>query len=192
MTLADGTRTFGPREVHELSYGPMYAGMWKSSLLAASFLLVACGSSESVEAQARAPWMDAVTPVLESYERLRVGLAADRLDVATEATRLASAASAAASGAPADAAPALTALAAAATSLAATSGGEGDDVRRAYGEVSRHLVALLTQSSALRGGRHVFECPMAQGYRRWIQPTAEMANPYMGTRMLRCGREVSW
>jgi Cu(I)/Ag(I) efflux system membrane fusion protein len=32
---------------------------------------------------------------------------------------------------------------------------------------------------------------MAEGYRRWLQPEAKMANPYMGKRMLKCGSTLS-
>jgi threonine/homoserine/homoserine lactone efflux protein len=38
---------------------------------------------------------------------------------------------------------------------------------------------------------HVFECPMAKGYKRWVQPTDELENPYMGQEMLTCGSEVT-
>jgi len=59
-------------------------------------------------------------------------------------------------------------------------------LRRSFGELSRPLVALLGELSELTG-YFVFECPMAAGYKRWIQPTDAIQNPYMGSRMLRCG-----
>jgi hypothetical protein len=31
---------------------------------------------------------------------------------------------------------------------------------------------------------------MAKGYKRWAQPEAKLANPYMGAKMLECGTEV--
>jgi hypothetical protein len=33
---------------------------------------------------------------------------------------------------------------------------------------------------------------MAEGYGKWIQRSATRANPYMGTRMLTCGRPTQW
>lgn len=165
--------------------------MWTRGLLCASLLLAACGGEEAAPASAPS-WTVSVAPVLAGYESLREALAADRLSIAAEANALASAADGAATQVPADASPQLTALADAARALAAVDASDGDAVRTAFGEVSRHLAALLNRHAALRTGLHIFECPMAQGFQRWIQPSAEMANPYMGTRMLQCGREVEF
>jgi len=63
-------------------------------------------------------------------------------------------------------------------------------VRRAFGGLSQPLVALLGDDPSLANGRHVFECPMAEGYGRWVQPSAELSNPYMGSAMPTCGQEV--
>ena len=57
--------------------------------------------------------------------------------------------------------------------------------------MSRHLLALLRAEDSLASGLHVFECPMADGYGRWVQPSADISNPYMGTRMPACGSESS-
>ncbi len=40
---------------------------------------------------------------------------------------------------------------------------------------------------------HAFECPMAgkYGFKRWLQYDSEMENPYMGRKMLTCGKELS-
>ena len=65
-------------------------------------------------------------------------------------------------------------------------------LRREFGDVSRHVVALLTAEASLARGLHVFECPMAEGYGRWVQPSADISNPYMGTRMPACGTETSF
>lgn len=59
--------------------------------------------------------------------------------------------------------------------------------RIAFGDLSRGVVAAATADSTLQPGRFLFECPMAQGYQRWVQLEAKMANPYMGLRMLECG-----
>jgi membrane fusion protein, copper/silver efflux system len=54
------------------------------------------------------------------------------------------------------------------------------------------VVTLLATDKALAKGLRVFECPMVQGYRKWVQPSDEMANPYMGKKMLACGGESTW
>ncbi len=72
------------------------------------------------------------------------------------------------------------------------SAGDVEAARSAFGEVSRHVVALLAADRTLAEGKHVFECPMAAGYKKWIQPTAKLENPYMGTKMLSCGGESTW
>lgn len=41
-------------------------------------------------------------------------------------------------------------------------------VRQAFGGLSQPLVALLGEKASLGNGRHVFECPMAEGYGRWV------------------------
>lgn len=126
----------------------------------------------------------AATPAaatLADYERIRALLAADEMKGVPEAAQ-ALAASAKKSS--------YTAVAATATKLAALT--EIEAARVAFGEVSREVVALLAKEPALAKGQHVFECPMAKGYRKWIQPTQDMANPYMGKKMLACGGESSW
>ncbi|HEY1097798.1 MAG TPA: hypothetical protein VGF99_02675 [Myxococcota bacterium] len=60
-------------------------------------------------------------------------------------------------------------------------------VRVAYGELQKALVGIIAADASLQAGRYLFECPMAKGYQRWVQVTPQMANPYMGKRMLECG-----
>ncbi len=64
--------------------------------------------------------------------------------------------------------------------------------RLAFGELSREVVLLLASSESLRKGLHVFECGMADGYQKWVQPAAELDNPYMGQSMPTCGSSSSW
>lgn len=134
-----------------------------------------------------------VGQLLDDYERIRAALAADEIAAVVRPARsLATLATGAAGAAPADAAPHLRAVATAATALASVPAHDAAAVRRAFGDLSRPLVALLDLDPALRAGRHVFECPMADGYRKWIQTSPRIANPYMGTRMLVCGRPSTW
>jgi hypothetical protein len=68
------------------------------------------------------------------------------------------------------------------------------EARRSYGEVSRHLVAMVHAEPELGRGLSVFECPMAVGYRKWVQrgEGGTLSNPYMGTSMPTCGNASDW
>lgn len=63
--------------------------------------------------------------------------------------------------------------------------------RKRFHGLSRSLIELLAHFG---GGltAHRFHCPMgpAEGGSEWLQPNAELANPYMGTRMLQCGTHL--
>ena len=131
--------------------------------------------------------------LLGVYEQARSDLAADRIDGAVKvAARIESSAREASGKAPASLRPHLERLARAAADLKGAPADKADEVRRRFGEVSRPIVALLAAAPSLARGRHVFECPMAQGYKKWVQPAEEISNPYMGTRMLRCGSKSRW
>ena len=132
------------------------------------------------------------TEPLATYEALRAQLAEDSTDgLADRASELSKQARAAAAGASGKAKKHLEALADASDALAKEDG-DIAAVRKAFGEVSRHLVAWLAAQPNLQKGRHVFECPMAQGYDKWVQTDATKKNPYMGKKMLGCGSETSW
>lgn len=127
---------------------------------------------------------DPIASVMEPYELCRALLAADRLEgVGACAADLQRAGNAGADQ------PDMRAIATAAGALAAAS--ELDAARLAFGEVSKGVVALLSSSPGAAAAYHVFECPMAKGFKQWVQPSAELANPYMGTAMLTCGSEVA-
>ena len=120
--------------------------------------------------------------VLAAYERARASLASDDLTGVPDAAReLESSAKASASG-PNDH---FAAIAEAAPKLAVAA--DLKAARATFGEISQHLVALLATDKALATGQHVFECPMAAGYKKWVQPSEDLENPYMGKRMLTCG-----
>jgi hypothetical protein len=135
-----------------------------------------------------APSVDAV---LAGYEQARALLAADKLEGVAHAARdIETTARAAASGASDANRTHLTSIAGAAGRMA-----KAEDLaaaRASFGEVSRPLVQLLAANPDLAKGRHVFECPMAKGYSKWVQPTAKLENPYMGQEMLTCGGESRW
>lgn len=75
--------------------------------------------------------------------------------------------------------------------------GEAKDVdgaRKSFGDLSKALIAAL-QTAQKKGEKlpevYIFECPMAKPYGRWLQETKEIANPYMGKKMLQCGKMVA-
>ncbi len=122
------------------------------------------------------------TPTLQSYERIRSLLANDELkDVRQAALDLEKAATA----------QGLTAVATAATKLAEAPA-DPDAVRVSFGVVSEAVVAVVAAQPELQKGRAIFECPMAQGYKKWVQAAGTINNPYMGQRMLGCGAPSTW
>ena len=129
-----------------------------------------------------------IVTLLAEYEHIRAKLVADDGDVAPRARRLARAARAAHDAAPAALRPHLGGIATQAEQLAAAPASDMGRLRREFGDVSRHLVALLRAEPSLAEGLFVFECPMADGYGKWVQRRAEISNPYMGRRMPACGR----
>ncbi len=133
-----------------------------------------------------------ITSALAAYERVRGALVADRGDVAAAAREIAASAREAREGAPPALRAHLDGIETEAGQLADAPATDLPRLRREFGDVSRHVVALLTADESLARGVHVFECPMADGYGRWVQPSADISNPYMGTRMPACGTETSF
>lgn len=130
--------------------------------------------------------------IMKPYEDCRVLLAADKGEGVSDcANAIAAAAKAAQTTAPEAAKAALGEVASAADTLSKAGADDIEAIRLAYGEVSKPVVAMLTASPESAAHYHVFECPMAKGYQRWVQPEEKLTNPYMGKRMLGCGSEVS-
>ena len=135
---------------------------------------------------------EAARTALASYERLRASLAKDELSaVSKDAAALERAAKDASAKASGEVKQQWGRVAEAAKQLSDLSKEDADAVRKAFGDVSEHMLAVLKADGALAEGLHVFECPMAKGYKKWVQPGAEISNPYMGTRMPKCGSESS-
>lgn len=131
--------------------------------------------------------------VLTGYENVRRLLAEDQVAAvsgfAEQLTRAARGVVSEKSGAQL---PVFERIASASAGLAKVDAKDTDAVRRQFGEVSRGVVELLAENEALRGSRLVFDCPMAQGYRKWVQVTPTINNPYMGSKMLECGTTTKW
>lgn len=70
--------------------------------------------------------------------------------------------------------------------------GNLEEGRRAFGEASEHLVAAVASEPSLAHGLSIFECPMTEGYPKWVQASDPKANPYTGKEMQSCGVESQW
>ena len=79
-------------------------------------------------------------------------------------------------------------------SLGAETPKDAHDARTRFGRISHELTKFLSAN----GGKtlfgtdlYQFECGMAKvGYERWLWWSPEIHNPYMGQRMLRCGKKL--
>lgn len=136
--------------------------------------------------QASIPALSGTAGVLQSYERLRHSFAEDRV---AEGLELAKELAARAQGltSKANSAPQLGAIAAAAAALGKLAPKQDALARKAFGEVSRSVVELVSRDETLRKGLYLFECPMAEEFKQWVQTDPKIENPYMGSKMLRCG-----
>jgi len=134
----------------------------------------------------------AIRSVLDEYEAVRKKLAADDTSgISDAAKKIASTATEAEKTASGDGKTQLAALAKAGEALSEEKG-DIEAVRVAFGNVSKALVTVLAGDETLREGQHLFECPMAKGYKKWIQPSDKLENPYMGKKMLACGGTTDW
>jgi len=149
----------------------------------AAVILVPCGAGAQEFPE---PAFRSLRTALAAYEEVRSELAADRLDGVPDASaRLGDALRLALEGSDALAGRSVAESMAEAEDLEAA--------RAAFGEVSRLLMVLADRDPRLAEGWHAFVCPMASHtYGKWIQPTEELENPYMGPSMLRCGATADW
>lgn len=172
----------------------------RSACLGLVIAVLGCSKANGETADAPAPVPAAAEPlpttaqgVLAGYEHVRALLASDQITAVSQPAKLLASAAGAVSRAKHGASDAVYGrIETAAATLAVADVKDPDAVRRQFGEVSRGIVELLAGNEALRAGRFVFECPMAQGYRKWVQTTAAINNPYMGSKMLECGATSTW
>ena len=120
--------------------------------------------------------------LVELYVPIQEALAGDSAaKVKEQAAKLAAEAAAAAKGA-VDGKP----LDEVANAARAMTAGDLEALREQFKPVSLALARLLEKESV--AGHGIYYCPMADGY--WVQKRGEVANPYYGKDMLRCGAEV--
>lgn len=174
-------------------------GSWRRVLT--TCLVVALGAASFGAASASAsdktldpPTLDALHTAFELYDGVRVALAADDLEgVLDGALHLAGGlrhALAMGSDVPMKVQSMIDEAAYTAESMT-----EAEDLasaRIAFGDVSQLLMQMAADHPRLVEGWHVFGCPMAVGFEKWMQPTAELENPYMGPSMLKCGGTSDW
>jgi len=63
-----------------------------------------------------------------------------------------------------------------------------EEAREAFGELSRPMVQWREMASGTDKPKVVF-CPMVK--KPWLQESDQVANPYLGSKMLKCGNIVS-
>lgn len=153
-----------------------------------------CSKSEQTASEPHPPIPSAthasIDEALSAYEKIRKALTEDEADASAEALELAGAAKAAATTAPASLRGPLEELSAAAKRLGTLETDDLSEARAAFGEVSRAIVSLLSAAPSVQEGLHVYECPMAEGYEKWVQREEGASNPYMGREMPKCGTET--
>ncbi len=130
----------------------------------------------------------------DAYEEIRVRLAQDQLDgVGAAGKRLAGSLNVALAALPSAPEPVRSRISAGVhASEQLEKAPDLEAARRSFSIVSETLVSLAAADKRLAKERHVYECPMAKGFNKWLQPSDRMENPYMGTKMLTCGSESTW
>lgn len=126
--------------------------------------------------------------LLSAYESARARLAADDLAGAQPFAAAMAAASRVAAEHAVTARPTFDSVTAGADRMVAAK--DIGEMRLAYGEVSKGVIALLVADPELRTGRFLMLCPMAKGYQKWVQTSDKLNNPYWGKEMLECGEQL--
>lgn len=132
------------------------------------------------------------TLAVKAYEVVRLALAADDLAAAKKgAAAFAGVVKAQASSSKSGSdKAAYVGMETAAKKLASTK--DFASARLAFGDLSKHIISYLSGVPTRSKGLTAYQCPMAKGYKKWVQTDAKMANPYMGKKMLMCGGKTSF
>jgi hypothetical protein len=159
-------------------------------------VLFAC-SPQGTESAETAPEQmpsksESTEKLLAAYERVRSQLANDEVVSAVDFASLAEAARTASGAYSGESKGHVDQIASSSDSAASKSGKGIAEARDAFGEVSKHLIALISAEPELASGHHVFECPMAKGYPKWVQQSEAVSNPYLGQEMATCGVASEW
>jgi membrane fusion protein, copper/silver efflux system len=176
-----------------------------SSIVLVSAVAIACGQQQSATAAGSpatthtfpdaqveslpAEAAEALQPAINAYLTIQERLAADSTTgITAEAQRIEQSAQAARPRVPEQLQSEVEALVSAAAKMKGTAEQDIDTLRNDFGSLSRSMVALMAAAPPLAEGKHLMMCPMVKGdYQQWVQTDARLANPYYGSRMLRCG-----
>ncbi len=153
----------------------------------ALFVLAACSNAEQPASQPKAKGQALMDEILAHYVNIQQTLAGDSTKgVQQEAEAIAKKADAALAGdlgeKAAELKPILQQISSRAKELNV---GDLDKARAGFGRLSEPVINYVTRFR--KGGERYFvaHCPMAG--KSWVQKDKQIANPYYGSMMLRCG-----
>ena len=131
--------------------------------------------------------------ILKSYEKIRALFASDSLiGLEEHCDNIIKTTKQAEFSAPDQLKPRYTIIAKQAKELKKARQEDMDGARQDFGYLSKVIIELLREEPSLQENVFVFECPMAQDYKFWIQKDQKINNPYMGKEMLECGAPASF
>jgi Cu(I)/Ag(I) efflux system membrane fusion protein len=141
--------------------------------------------------------VEPLTTALATYAEVSDLLSEDRIDgLPARAARLRRALELAADGAGADLGAAASLMdEAARTAGSLERAGDLETARGAFAELNRALLPVVGADPDLAAGWTVYECPMTEGFGRWMQAgdgSEDLENPFMGQEMLVCGGALPW
>ena len=137
------------------------------------------------------PAFDALRSTMDAYERTRAALARDRMEGVSDGARtIAQALRAASAAMPKEHAEVATRAAASGDRVASATTLDG--ARKAFADLNRDFLGIVSADARLTDGWRVFECGMFEGKPRWMQRAPAPENPYMGTTMPTCGLPSAW
>ena len=140
---------------------------------------------------------ESLTTALAAYAEVSDLLTRDTIDgLAPRASRLARALSLAADAAETSSPQAANLMdEAARTATSLERAGDLETARGAFAELNRALLPIVGADPELAERWTVFECPMTDGFGRWMQAgdeSQDLENPFMGQEMLICGGALPW
>ena len=131
--------------------------------------------------------------ILQSSEKIRALFASDNIvGLETYCDEIISVSKQAEFAAPDNLKPRYTIISEMAKELKKAKQDDLETARQDFGYLSRVVIELLQQEPSLQKDLYIFECPMAQDYKKWIQKENTINNPYMGSKMLECGAPSSF
>ena len=191
-----GAAPQGRKDHHATQNEPMFQDSFQSILLLlCCAFCAACGgdpTTADIEKRQSSPEQPEVAsdhrtpdlaPIVAVYDELRAALAVDDFPSAKRHAATLQRTAAAAS---------LDTLAERAGRLSEQPADDAGGLRAEFSKVSESLVSTLAERPEVRTELFVFECPMVEGFGKWVQRSKDLQNPYMGKRMPTCGAGSTW